>query len=976
MVEDGEDGGKSHSNSMSIPASSSSKDEIRTVAEKIAAQSAQIPRPGVWGVLTAISDKARKRSQGMHILMHGNEHVLGRTVKETSCQFDSPNVSGRHCRVYRKKVVLENTEQSTGTCYFVFLKDSSSNGTYLNWEKLKKDSPETQVRHGDIISLVNPPEHENAFAFVYREIRQELSSSHQQNSVSNTTAKRKAPISDTCGEEFVGDSKRIKGLGIGGPEGPVSLDDVRRLQRSNEDLRQKLEAHVLTIEKLHSEARATAAHHDNELKELRESISVSFQEEIKQIRYELATKEKELEEAMAVSTQQQSCIEDLNQQLAAAAQSRRDAEEIIQSQKAAIAEHEKQLEEERNQRRDEREKGEADLKAAVERVRAESLEELKRQSEAAARQQKEQLDVINKLQESDKENRMFMESLRSKLEDVRESLMKAEKRGRQLEVQLHEEELASAAARKKAAEKDHELQRSKRQVENEKAAREDAWAKVSSLELEIASAVRDLALERQRLQGARERIVLRETQLRAFHSTAEEIAVLQRKQQEQLNGMLRTLEDGENREVTNTNNDFELRTENLCREVTRAREEIMAVNTETDRVQGEGVASDQAETPKKLGATNCASDSGGGENCNMNKFKTGDAVDDWENGDTQEEDCENTLQMIHDTEAIGTMLNHDDEHIGTERVLATEADATQLLESTSGCRRIEFCTYPMGNEPAKSNKNLRETVQEDDEVGDGEGGLGGETMQLEDEEQAPMEWARTDLAGENQGETLNTRTGAEPKRLPDTYNSGQHLVRTSHPIGNSLNGERQSQSPVSQQHRDEIDARNKGDKHSIATIDLLASEVAGSWAVSTVGSVQCDNESLRSDDRQPGTGRISDEGINQDFDASQIAVAGENIRSRQDLLLSSLKCQDTVPEDAVAGSQNSPPPKLASRKSYEHQALNEMLDIVAPDFRQLHGLRRNNDNAPDTEEDTEGEEDDKNHDDDDTEEGSEEPESE
>lgn len=249
-------------------------------------------------------------------------------------------------------------------------------------------------------------------------------------------------------------------------------------------------------------------------------------------------------------------------------------------------------------------------------------------------------------------------------------------------------------------------------------------------------------------------------------------------------------------------------------------------------------------------------------------------------------------------------------------------------------------------------------------------------MQLEDEEQAPMEWARTDLVGENQGETLNTRTGAEPKRLPDTYNSGHRLVRTSHPIGNLLNGERQSQSPVSQQHRDEIDARNKGDKHSIATIDLFASEVAGSWAVSTVGSVHGDNESLRSDDRQPGTGRISDEGINQDFDASKIAAAGENIRSRQDLLLSSLKCQHTVPEDAVAGSQNSPPPKLASWQIYEHQALNEMLDNVAPDFRQLHGLRRNNDNAPDTEEDIEGEEDDKNHDDDDTEEGSEEPESE
>jgi hypothetical protein len=66
------------------------------------------------------------------------------------------------------------------------------------------------------------------------------------------------------------------------------------------------------------------------LKELRESISVSFLEEIKEIRHELTTKEKELEEAVAVSTQQQSCIEDLNQRLAAAAQSRRDAEEIIQ----------------------------------------------------------------------------------------------------------------------------------------------------------------------------------------------------------------------------------------------------------------------------------------------------------------------------------------------------------------------------------------------------------------------------------------------------------------------------------------------------------------------------------------------------------------------------------------------------------------------------------------------------------------------
>lgn len=36
-----------------------------------------------------------------------------------------------------------------------------------------------------------------------------------------------------CVEDFVSDNKRLKGLGIGAPEGPISLDDFRSLQRSN-----------------------------------------------------------------------------------------------------------------------------------------------------------------------------------------------------------------------------------------------------------------------------------------------------------------------------------------------------------------------------------------------------------------------------------------------------------------------------------------------------------------------------------------------------------------------------------------------------------------------------------------------------------------------------------------------------------------------------------------------------------------------
>lgn len=34
-------------------------------------------------------------------------------------------------------------------------------------------------------------------------------------------------------EELVTENKRLKGIGLGAPEGPISLDDFRSLQRSN-----------------------------------------------------------------------------------------------------------------------------------------------------------------------------------------------------------------------------------------------------------------------------------------------------------------------------------------------------------------------------------------------------------------------------------------------------------------------------------------------------------------------------------------------------------------------------------------------------------------------------------------------------------------------------------------------------------------------------------------------------------------------
>jgi hypothetical protein len=66
-------------------------------------------------------------------------------------------------------------------------------------------------------------------------------------------------------------------------------------------------------------------------------------------------------------------------------------------------------------RREERDKAAEDLKSALHKVNAEAQEEIKRQAEAHLRQQREQKEVISKLQESEKEIRLLVETLRSKL---------------------------------------------------------------------------------------------------------------------------------------------------------------------------------------------------------------------------------------------------------------------------------------------------------------------------------------------------------------------------------------------------------------------------------------------------------------------------------------------------------------------------------------------------------------------------------
>ncbi|TYI54691.1 hypothetical protein E1A91_D11G092800v1 [Gossypium mustelinum] len=604
----------------------SPKELIVSAAANISSHPLPTNDPNVWGVLTAVSNNARKRQQGMNMLLTADEHCIGRSVKETSFRIDSNSVSAVHCKIYRKRVTNEDTQQSPNCYTSVFLKDTSTNGTYLNWERLRKNSPEFKVQHGDIISFSAPPQHELAFAFVYREV---LTSIH---SAEGACAKRKAD----CADELTCENKRLKGIGIGAPEGPISLDDFRSLQRSNRELRKLLEDQVLTIDTLHNENRATVERHENEIKEVKESVATSYLDQIKELQILLDGKQKELVEVNRISAEQKHAIEDLNERLSASLQSCTEANERMKSQKASIAELKVQLDEERDQRREEREKATADLKAAVQRAQFEAQEELQRLSDVYLKRETEKKEVINKLEESLRKSSAQVEDLVSKLEDTRQKLVDSDNKVRQLETKVCEEQKTSANTRKKVEELEHEIKGLRKELETEK---------------------------RRRLKGARERIMLRETQLRAFYSTTEEISILFAKQQEQLKAMQRTLEDEENYENTSVDIDLNVPYQNV--NGTRVREKALTGHREnstmregsTASAQRVNISSDEASVTEK-------------HDCGMRSQDVGE--------NTQEAEftsADHSVKGIFGfyVDGVGTTPILEGDPIGTEHVLGTES---------------------------------------------------------------------------------------------------------------------------------------------------------------------------------------------------------------------------------------------------------------------------------------------------------------
>ncbi|RZC73175.1 hypothetical protein C5167_048655 [Papaver somniferum] len=790
--------------------SPSTKEFILSVAGKLSVQPLQNADAGVWGILTAISTNARKRSQGINILLTEDEHRIGRVVEDVRFRIESNAVSACHCKIYRRKNSNEDVEESCSSS--VFLKDTSTNGTYLNWEKLSKSSPETLLQNGDIVSFAAAPQHAQAYAFVYREVVNCTPLGED-----SATLKRKA-------EECGGESKRLKGIGVGAPEGPISLDDVRSLQKSNTDLRKQLESHVLSIEELRNENRVAVARHEQEMKEVKESISQSFVNDLKDLRKKLEVQQKELTEISILSAERQEAIEDLNERLSSSTQSRTEATEIINSQKATISEIEKQLEEERNQRREDREKGIADLRAALQKAHLESQEELKRQSEIASKQERELKEVINKLQESDKESRLLVETLRTKLENTRESLVISDKKARQLEAQVQEEQQISLNNKKKVEILEIETKRLTQELEHEKVAREEAWAKVSALELEIAAAIRDLATEKQRYQGARERIILRETQLRAFYSTTEEISSLFAKQQEQLKAMQRTLEDEDNYEHTSI--DIDLNATLGIRNGIIARGNQVTHRNDSTR---ENTAS--ASIP------------------GVNRIEVNSTTD--EASATEKHECDAKTQEAQNTQdieytsadrSVNGAFGSDIDGVGTVPVLEGDQTETQRVLGTES-------PGAYGDRNFDLNKSTTQPV---------------DTMQLDDETQL-----------QENGEQIR-RSGEDNGRHSQSTNQGRDL--------NAM----------------EEDTEEAGG--TIRTADLLTSEVVGSWANSTAPSVHGENESERS--------AVKDSVGSGDEAEEDVQAAGSQI-----------------------GGSAAAAPAARTSLSQEREALNEMIQIVDPEFK-------------------------------------------
>eukprot|EP00897_Mesotaenium_endlicherianum_P001215 jgi/Mesen1/1120/ME000123S00291 len=450
-----------------------------------------------WGALVGVSDTTANRPQGHVIPLHEIEHVLGRALPQgTPHHFDQLAVSAQHCRITH----LPSTDSATPGK--AFLQDTSSNGTYVDGVRLQRNGDAALLHHGCLLSLVGPPSSESALVFVYVNVPLAEAGSAPPlgaHAAARPGIKRKVEDGEAGGERER-DGKRVHGsvppvTAVGAAAtgrsrsggGPVSLTEFRSMQKANEDaeelqeLRRQLEAHAATIETLTAQQR-NAESVQHALLCTPHSLTVVTLESCK-----LPVASSLLGVGFASTLADAELDERMGEQ-----EVKRACAEVEAAMRAQLQEAEAHS---------------AELAARLE----------ERGSQVAALQ-REAADTSQRLSaaaESGREAEAVILKLRSEV-------------GEEKQARVRDREAAEAAAAQQEA----------RHLETAQRMQQQSHEQIHLLQ-------RSLSTERQRLQGARERIMLRETQLRAFHSTAAEIAALQQKQQEQLYCMIRTLEDGD-----------------------------------------------------------------------------------------------------------------------------------------------------------------------------------------------------------------------------------------------------------------------------------------------------------------------------------------------------------------------------------------------------------------------------------------------
>ncbi|KAG2564340.1 hypothetical protein PVAP13_7NG135928 [Panicum virgatum] len=221
------------------------RDKLRAVAHKLAEQPVHGTEPGAWGVLTAISEKARLLPQGTDIPLCADEHCFGRTVHDHRFRISDILVSSCHCKIYMDTVLKELNPNGPSP---IFLKDTSTNGTYINWKRFRKSSAPAKLTQGDIISFPYVAHDEASYTFVYREVTEIHSEEN------GTATKRKFG-------EVGSENKMLEDTMVGSADGPVSLD-VRRPQKTRKGPKEQLASHFAMIKELRTEIKLAHVRHE------------------------------------------------------------------------------------------------------------------------------------------------------------------------------------------------------------------------------------------------------------------------------------------------------------------------------------------------------------------------------------------------------------------------------------------------------------------------------------------------------------------------------------------------------------------------------------------------------------------------------------------------------------------------------------------------------------------------------------------